>query len=146
MQQCLWCHRFWNLWISQNHKNLVDILRTKHFFLQIKGFVNYTSRATLWLRQKNTFVVGVNFKVQYFFVIFDTIFTCNICILVPDMVQLNCYFWMDFLTSALHASFFGSLYSIFSVFLAFLLGIFTLQNLQIFMLFRWGEGVIFELP
>ena len=67
------------------------------------------------LRQKNTFVVGVNFKVQYFFVIYDTIFTCNICILVPDMVQFNCYFWMDFLTSALHVSFFGSLYTIFSI-------------------------------
>ena len=30
------------------------------FFLQIKKFINYTSRATLW--QKNTFVAEVTFK------------------------------------------------------------------------------------
>ena len=33
IKQCLqWCHIFWDLWISQNHKNL-DIFRTKHHFL-----------------------------------------------------------------------------------------------------------------
>ena len=32
MQQCLWWRlKFWNLWISQKHKNL-DISRTKHYF------------------------------------------------------------------------------------------------------------------
>ena len=32
MQICLWWrHRFWNLWISQKHKNL-DISRMKHYF------------------------------------------------------------------------------------------------------------------
>ena len=36
MQQCLWWRlRFWNLWISQKHKNL-DISRTKHFFFKWK--------------------------------------------------------------------------------------------------------------
>ena len=30
------------------------------FFLQIKKFINYTSRATLW--QKNTFVAEVTFN------------------------------------------------------------------------------------
>ena len=30
------------------------------FFLQIKKFINYTSKATLW--QKNTFVVEVTFN------------------------------------------------------------------------------------
>ena len=32
MKQCLWwCHRFWNPYILQKHKNL-DISRTKHCF------------------------------------------------------------------------------------------------------------------
>ena len=31
------------------------------FILQIKKFINYTSRATLW--QKNTFAVEVTFKI-----------------------------------------------------------------------------------
>ena len=33
------------------------------FFLQIKKFINYRSRATLW--QKNTFVAKVTFKLDY---------------------------------------------------------------------------------
>ena len=37
-------------------------LENKTFFLQIKKFINYTSRATLW--QKNSFVEEVTFKEQ----------------------------------------------------------------------------------
>ena len=59
MSQCLWWrHRLWNLWISQEHKNL-DISRTKHFSLN-KKFINYTSRATFMA--KNSFVAEVTFK------------------------------------------------------------------------------------
>ena len=35
-------------------------LENETFFLQIKKFINYTSRATLW--QKNIFVAEVTFK------------------------------------------------------------------------------------
>ena len=39
MQQCLWWrHGFWDLWISQKHKNL-DISRTKNIFTAKKTFV-----------------------------------------------------------------------------------------------------------
>ena len=37
-------------------------LENETFFLQIKKFIHYTSRATLW--QKNTFVAEVNFNVS----------------------------------------------------------------------------------
>ena len=47
IQQCLWwCHRFWNLWISQKQKN-PGISITKYLFFKLRKLINYTSGATL---------------------------------------------------------------------------------------------------
>ena len=45
------------------HKNIkiFDLENKTLFFLQLKKFNNYTSRATLW--QKNNFIAEMNFKI-----------------------------------------------------------------------------------
>ena len=55
MQICLWWrHRFWNLWISQKHKNL-DISRMKHYFFFFK-WKNYFKFIKGYFMLKNSFI------------------------------------------------------------------------------------------
>ena len=49
--------KFVNFTKTQKSRHLENVTL---FFLQIKKFINYTSKATLW--QKNTFVVELTFN------------------------------------------------------------------------------------
>ena len=70
MQKCNFHYAVMSMMTSQILKflNFRKTLKSRYlenetlFFLQIKKLINYTSRATLWQKKKNTFVAEATLK------------------------------------------------------------------------------------